>query len=161
VVIAIARDQKQRKLSISHPEYISQIMKKFHMALWSPKSIPAYPNVHLVKPTGKKEEENAFSYREAVGALLYLALLSRPDISFAVGQLARFVDCYNLPTQHRCLPDSSLEILLYSLVFPINYVISSCNLLFSRLKGALYLPQSLSYSLQEIPGTSSTQRMCA
>ena len=96
VGITIARDREQRKLHISKPEYISQIVKKFHMASCSPKSIPADPNAHLVKPTEEKEEENAFPYREAVGALLYLALVSRPDISFAVGQVARFVESYNL-----------------------------------------------------------------
>ncbi len=95
VGIAIARDRKQRKLHIFQPEYISQIVKKFHVTSCSPKSIPEDPNVHLVKPTEKKEEENGFPYREAVGALLYLALVSRPDISFALCQVALFVECYN------------------------------------------------------------------
>lgn len=95
VGITITRDREQRKIHISQPEFISQIVEKFHMTSCSPKSIPADPNVLLTKPTDKKEEERDFPYREAVGVLLYLALVSRPDISFAVGQVARFVESHN------------------------------------------------------------------
>jgi hypothetical protein len=58
-----------------------------------PKSLPADPNSRLV--TNKKPllEENAekesFPYREAVGSLIYLAVTSRPDISYAVNQVAQ------------------------------------------------------------------------
>lgn len=95
VGITIARDRVQRSIHISQPDYIGHIIEKFHMATCFPKPVPAAPGVHLIKPAEGSTLETAFPYREAVGSLLYLALVSRPDISFAVGQVARFVASHN------------------------------------------------------------------
>jgi hypothetical protein len=50
-----------------------------------PKKIPAYPGTRLEKK--EPEEAVSFPYQDAVGSLLYLALVTRPDIAFAVGQV--------------------------------------------------------------------------
>jgi hypothetical protein len=44
-------------------------------------------------PTTEKEKSEMISlpYRELVGTLMYLACSTRPDISYAVGEVARFV----------------------------------------------------------------------
>lgn len=95
VGITVTPDRQQRKIFLSQPDYIAKIISKFHMTTCFPKSVPADPNVHLVKPQTKMEETQAdvaFPYREAIGSLLYLTLVTRPDISFAVGQAARFIE---------------------------------------------------------------------
>ena len=95
VGITITRERNERKLFLSQPDYIDKIVKTFHMEGCHPKPIPADPNSKLVKPPTQGDsgrEEQNFPYREAIGSLLYLALVTRPDISFAVGQVARFVE---------------------------------------------------------------------
>ena len=91
----IVRDRKHKRIHLSQPDYISEVVEKFQMAPCFPKMIPADPGLHLVKPDDGNPAETIFPFREAVGSLLYLALVTRPDISFAVGQVARFVESHN------------------------------------------------------------------
>lgn len=71
-----------------------EVVEKFQMAQCYPKVVPADTGLHLVKPDDRNPAETSFPFREAVGRLLYL-VVTRPDISFAVGQVARFVESHN------------------------------------------------------------------
>ena len=53
---------------------------------------PADPHVRLVVPSEPKFNS---PYRELVGSLLFLAMISRPDIAYAVCVASRFVDYYD------------------------------------------------------------------
>jgi hypothetical protein len=54
--------------------------------------VPVDPHVKLQK--GEGELEKNLPYREAVGSLMHLAIVSRPDITFAVNLVSRFLNCY-------------------------------------------------------------------
>lgn len=95
VGIKITRDREQRKLYLSQPEYTTKILETFNMSNSNPRTVPADPSVHLTKPTGQGGNGTNFPYRSAVGSLLYLALVTRPDISFAVGQVSRFCESFD------------------------------------------------------------------
>ena len=66
-------------------------------------STPAEPGLKLsldMSPQTDKEVEEMkqIPYKEAVGALLYISTTTRPDISYAVGQVAKFN--HNTGVQH-------------------------------------------------------------
>lgn len=61
----------------------------------APLTIPADPHVKLKTTKIEENLKTTVPYREAVGALLFLLLVSRPDISFAVGVVNRYLDKYN------------------------------------------------------------------
>ena len=92
VGVTIIRDRQKRQIHLSQPDYIDHVVRNFHMESCNPVSVPADPNVHLVKPVQGAQFNETFPYRQAVGALLYLAVVTRPDISFAVGLVARFIE---------------------------------------------------------------------
>lgn len=75
---------------IHQKEYIEQIVKKFCMSDANPVSTPADVNVIITKNV----DENTinFPYREAIGSLLFLCSVSRPDICYAVNVLSRYVN---------------------------------------------------------------------
>ncbi len=85
---------------ISHPLFY---LSRFNLAECNSKVIPADPNSRLTSqmcPTDERAMEamTKVPYREAVGCLMYIMVLSRPDIAFAVSQVAQH--CQNPGPAH-------------------------------------------------------------
>lgn len=75
---------------ISQKQYIDQIIRKFNMSEANPCSTPADNNVILKENMNKCVVD--FPYREAVGALMFLSTVSRPDISYALNIVSRYLN---------------------------------------------------------------------
>lgn len=91
--IEFARDGN--KIGMHEKGYIRDILKRFGMADSKPVSTPIDINVKLTKPElDPNDEERKLPYRELVGALMYLAVATRPDIAHAVSALSQFNNCF-------------------------------------------------------------------
>lgn len=81
---------------------IVKMINRFGMTDLHPKKIPADPSENLQRSKGPRNQgeysQCNFPYREAVGALPYLALSTRPDIAHTVAQVAKY--CDNPNTTH-------------------------------------------------------------
>ena len=74
---------------IGQPGYTSRVLEKFNMADCKPVSTPVDTSVKLQKNDAGPEFSRSI-YQSAVGCLLYLANWTRPDITFAVSNVARY-----------------------------------------------------------------------
>lgn len=77
----------------SQTKYTEDTLKKFNMDQCRPVSNPMEVGINLKK----REEEKAteYPYQNLIGSLMYLALATRPDISYAVSYLSQFNSCYD------------------------------------------------------------------
>lgn len=75
-------------LFVHQTSYTESALKELHMDSSRPVDTPMVPQSKNVRPTC--ESDVAYSFKKAVGTLLYLAVFSRPDVAFAVNYLARF-----------------------------------------------------------------------
>lgn len=69
--------------------YAKKVLARFSMENCNSVTTPADPNQVLETSEIKSTK---FPYREAVGSLMYLAVATRPDISYAVGVVSRFFE---------------------------------------------------------------------
>jgi len=93
--IHITRDRPNRSISLSQHQYIVKMLDRFKLTDCNPVSTPMDPGLCLdTSMAPSTPEEVAFMrhtpYLSAVGALMYLAVTTRPDITNAVSILARF-----------------------------------------------------------------------
>ena len=92
----IVRDRSKRTIMIDQSQYIKKILTRFNMVNSNSVTTPEAIGVKLsisMSPTSdhEKQQMEAIPYREAVGSLLYAAIATRPDISHAVNECAKFV----------------------------------------------------------------------
>lgn len=87
----IKRDREKKTISISQGAYIDKIIRKFNMEDSKPISTPADIGTFLTS-ISDSDCEVSFPYRSAVGSLIFAATVSRPDISFSVGDVSRFLE---------------------------------------------------------------------
>ncbi|RWS22042.1 integrase core domain protein-like protein, partial [Leptotrombidium deliense] len=90
--LQVIRHRKEKLLNVNQESYIQKMLNKYGMTDCKSVKTPMDATVKLTKSESKSCE---FSYRELVGSLMYAMLGSRPDICYAVGKLAQFLDCYD------------------------------------------------------------------
>lgn len=93
--IKVSRDFENRTITLSQHAYIDTIITRFNFDDLKPVSTPMNPNVTLSKSQCPESVTDIarmrrVPYREAVGALMYAAMGTRPDIAFAVSTLAQY-----------------------------------------------------------------------
>ena len=78
-------------IKINQQSYAKRILQKFHMENCRPVSTPVLKeNTSIEKDDVQSSEK--FPYREAVGALMYLMIGTRPDLAYCVGILSRHLE---------------------------------------------------------------------
>ena len=92
--IEIHRYENGTGISRGQQAYITTIHKRFHMQDAHAVATPMDPNVKLdlADDRGEKQldKESVMHYQAIVGSLMYAALATRPDISYAVAALCRY-----------------------------------------------------------------------
>lgn len=99
VGMEIKRNREEKTIFIHQRSYIDRIIAYFNMEQAKPVSIPADPHAKLCLHDNDNNMPSNLPYREAIGSL-FIASVSRPDISYAVGLVSRFLNRYNLSHWH-------------------------------------------------------------
>ena len=79
-----------KTIFISQQTYITKLVDTYGLQDAKPKATPMAHKTVLT-PVHNEEEITDQPYRSLVGALLYISVCTRPDISFAVSILSKFV----------------------------------------------------------------------
>ena len=85
--IAIAYDIQQGTMTLAQGDYVDTVLKQQGLEDCKPKATPLPAKVKLVP--GAQAEVDVREYQSIIGSLLYLAVSTRPDISYATSVLSR------------------------------------------------------------------------
>lgn len=90
VGMEIHRNREKKTIFINQNAYIKKVVEKFNMQDSKRISTPADSSAILTKLC--EEGSVDFPYRQAIGSLMFAAIVTRPDISYAVGEVSRYMD---------------------------------------------------------------------
>jgi histone deacetylase 1/2 len=84
-----------KQLLLNQETYTRSILENYNMSNHKPTNTPMLPNTRLVAASDADHQsflQLKINYREALGLLNYLSVLTRPDISFTVSQLSQHLE---------------------------------------------------------------------
>jgi hypothetical protein len=87
----VTRDRAARSLRLTQTKYATELVGRFGMEQARTVAVPMGVASSLTKGGGTPLDPATSRYAELVGGLLYLSTCTRPDISYAVGVLSRFM----------------------------------------------------------------------
>ena len=126
----ITRNRQARELKLDQHLYVESMVKRFDIKKAT--KIPAASEVPTLSKTDEprnpeeKEKMRKFPYREAVGALMWTATMTLPDIACAVRAVARL--CENPGPAHKKAVTKILQYLLHTKEWGITYDGQDCGL---------------------------------
>ena len=91
VGVQIERDRENKIMFLHQSDYANKIIERFNLCDAKDTYTPSERGT-ILRPAEKHEGEK-FPYRELVGSLMFLSIVSRPDISHSVNVVSRFLDC--------------------------------------------------------------------
>lgn len=95
VGLQIDRNRNNKTLFIHQSDYIRKVLLKFNMSEASGVGTPANPHTILYPANENEKCKVVIPFREAIGSLMFVATISRPDIAFIVSYLSRYMNSYN------------------------------------------------------------------
>jgi len=84
--------QNNGDIRICQRSYAQKILERFNFVGCKTVSTPMLPIPESSNSGKAPEKESTYPYRQAVGALMYLMLGSRPDLAYSVGFLSRSLE---------------------------------------------------------------------
>ncbi|BES94054.1 Hydra magnipapillata [Nesidiocoris tenuis] len=79
---------KNECVSANQSKYIDKLLEKYQMTDCKPIGTPMDPKTKLEKATDC--DQQSYPYQNLIGALMYLSVATRPDISYTVSYLSQF-----------------------------------------------------------------------
>ena len=126
----ITRNRKARELKFDQHLHVESMVKRFDLKkttkIPAASGVPTLSKADEPRNPEEKEEMRKFPYREAVGALMWTATMTRPDIACAVRAVARF--CENPGPAHEKAVMKIFQYLLHTKEWGITYGGQGCGL---------------------------------
>jgi hypothetical protein len=91
----IIRDRSRRKIWLSQKSYCIELLRVWNLSNCTPASTPMSVKPYLLEPSPNalpevKDDDVKPLFQKLVGSLIYLAVCTRPDISYAAMALGQF-----------------------------------------------------------------------
>lgn len=87
----VITDYKNKKIYLNQNKYTANLLERFEKQNMKPVTSPIELGINLEKSDEVSSKADVNLYQQQVGSLIYLAINTRPDISFAVNRCARFM----------------------------------------------------------------------
>lgn len=122
----VTRDVQRRVLSISQEHYFTHLLERFDMTDAKPAATPL-PSDFVAKDVTDQQYDAAkhLPYREIVGSVMYAATISRPDLAFSAGLLARFMTKWS--AEHYRAAKHLLRYVKGTIDYALTFDASSCE----------------------------------
>lgn len=88
--LGIEFNNNENVITMSQKNYITKLLEKFNMSECNGVDTPMEIGLKLTKA---EKHDDTFPYRELIGSLNYLAVCTRPDISYSVSKLSQYLNC--------------------------------------------------------------------
>ncbi|CAI7734159.1 unnamed protein product [Closterium sp. NIES-54] len=95
--LQITRDRAQRTITLTQSHMVQQVLQRFDFTYSSPQATPLSTRHSLSALPSDESIEPSGPYPELVGYLMYLMTCTRPDLTYPLSILARYV----APGRHR------------------------------------------------------------
>jgi hypothetical protein len=89
--INIMKDRGSGTITILQQRMADDIISRYDLTDVKPVTVPMSSSIKLTKQEGAPLDKLRFPYSQLVGSLMYLSVCTRPDLSYSVGALARYM----------------------------------------------------------------------
>ena len=117
VILNIKLIKVENGITLSQSHYVEKVLSHFDYIDSKPSPTPYDPSVMLRK--NRKIAKDQLRYSQIIGSLMYLASATRPNISFVVSKLSRFMS--NPGTDHWHALERVMRYLAGTMSYVIHY----------------------------------------
>jgi hypothetical protein len=93
----VVQDIAAGTIKITQSNYIEEVLRRFGMLDCKVSNVPMVASLSLTKAL---VNEDAYPYAEVIGSLLYMTTCTRPDITYAVNILSKYIACHDKTHSH-------------------------------------------------------------